>query len=208
MIRNAATLRGTPVPRWRAARTGGGAGGAGWSTMGKAACRGVIPKYVTAFNAFDEWNQKKRALLPELIIGAIIPAGVRRRGRAATLVFVPCMAILASRVVLRRRGGREAAGLVCPKKKKVNLGEVGFHLRGRTYHRTSTNFQCETKGSSSRTYPRSGRSTRWRPQHTSSYSRRAGVGAGRALGDTAALVVIPKFVGLAHRVTSHDRRRD
>ena len=63
MIRNAATLRGTPVPRWRAARTGGGAGGAGWSTMGKAACRGVIPKYVTAFNGFDEWNQKKKGAL-------------------------------------------------------------------------------------------------------------------------------------------------
>lgn len=63
MIRNAATLGGTPVPsRWRAARTGGRAGGAGWSTMGKAACRRVIPKYVTAFNAFDEWNQKKGSL--------------------------------------------------------------------------------------------------------------------------------------------------
>ena len=151
---------------------------------------------------------KRRALLPEFIIGAIVPAGVRRRGRAATLVFVPRLAILASRgrVILRRRGGREAAGLVC--QKKVNLGEVGFHLRGRTYRRSSTNFQCGTKGSSSRTYPRSRRSIWWRPQHTSSHSRRAGVGAGRVLGDTATLVVIPKFVGLARRVASHDRRRD
>jgi hypothetical protein len=147
---------------------------------------------------------KRRALLPEFIIGTIVPAGVRRRGRAATLVFVPRLAILASRVVLRRRGGREAAGLVC--QKKVNLGEVGFHLRGRTYHQTST--KCETKGNSSRTYPRSRRSIWWRPQHTSIHSRRAGVGAGRVLGNTAALVVIPKFVGLAHRAASHDRRRD
>lgn len=145
MIRNAATLGGTPVPsRWRAARTGGRAGGAGWSTMGKAACRRVIP---------------------EFIIGTIVPAGVRRRGRAATLVFVPRLAILASRVVLRRRGGREAAGLVIRPVPSVRRRAT---LPG----------------------------------------RRAGVGAGRVLGNTAALVVIPKFVGLAHRAASHDRRRD
>jgi len=62
MIRNAATRGVTPVPsRLRAARTGGRVGGAGWSAMGKAAGLGVIPRYVTAFNAF-EWDQKKGAL--------------------------------------------------------------------------------------------------------------------------------------------------
>ena len=152
---------------------------------------------------------KRRTLLPELVIRAVVRARVRGIGRAATLVLIPGVALLAirGRIVLWRRGSREAAGLIC-QKKSVNPSEVGFHLRGRTYRRTSTNFQCMTKGSSSRTYPRSTMSIRWRYQHTSSHSRRAGVGLGWVLGDTTALVVIPKFVGLAHRVASHHRWSD
>jgi len=118
MVRNAATCGATPVPsRWRAARTGGRIGVAGWSAMGKAAGLGVIPRYATAFNAF-EWNQR-RTLLPELVIRAVVRARVRGIGRAATLVLIPGVALLAirGRFVLWRRGSREAAGLICQKKK-------------------------------------------------------------------------------------------
>jgi len=148
MVRNAATW-GAPVPsRLRAVRTGGRLGGAGWSAMGKAAGFGVKPEFV---------------------IRAVIATRVRRIGRAATLVLIPRMAIVASRgrFVLRRRGSREAAGLL--------VGPVPiFSVRRRA----------------------------------ALAGRRAGVGRGRVLGNTTALVVIPKFVGLAHRVGSHHRRSD
>lgn len=107
-------------------------------------------------------------VIPEFVIRAVVPR-VRGMGRAATLILTPRVAFLASRgrFVLRRRGSREAAGLI--------VGPVPiFSVRRRA------------------ALP----------------GRRARVGLGWVLGDTTALVVIPKFVGLAHRVASHHRRSD
>jgi hypothetical protein len=116
MIRQAATQVVAPVPpKLWAIRTGGRSGRIGRSTVRKAGGLWMIPRYATTLETF-EWNQ--RVPLPELIIRAVIRAGVargRRRGRAATLVLVPLVAILASRIARGRGGRREAAGLVCQK---------------------------------------------------------------------------------------------
>jgi len=148
MVRNAATW-GAPVPfGLGAVRTGGRIGGAGWSAMGKATGLGVKPEFT---------------------IRAAIVTRVRGIGRAATLVLIPRVAIVASRgrFILRRRGSREAAGLL--------VGPVPL-------------FSERRRAALAR--------------------RRTGVGRGRVLGSTTALAVIPKFVGLAHRVGSHHRRSD
>ena len=115
MIRQAATQEVTPVPfRLWAIRPGGGLGRIGRSTVRKAAGLWLIPRYATTLETF-EWDQK--VPFPEFIIRAVIRTGVargRRRRRAATLVLVPLVAILAGWFrIARRRGRREAAGLVC-----------------------------------------------------------------------------------------------
>jgi hypothetical protein len=79
-------------------------------------------------------------------------------------------------------------------------------VRERTYRLTSTNFRVQTKGNFSRDYPRGGNQYGWHHHHADDL-RRVVCGLGRVFGNTAALVVIPKFLGLAVGAVSQHRRQ-